>query len=97
MSSEDSVNASILKFGRHEFLNEETEMAIPILIILGLATLMGTFGNVLILVAVATRKSLHNVESIFIVNLACSDMYVTTLADPMSIVGKPGLFFILVH
>ncbi|XP_046363509.2 melatonin receptor type 1B-B-like [Haliotis rufescens] len=88
MSSEDSVNASILKFGRHEFLNEETEMAIPILIILGLATLMGTFGNVLILVAVATRKSLHNVESIFIVNLACSDMYVTTLADPMSIVAK---------
>ncbi|XP_046363508.2 melatonin receptor type 1B-B-like [Haliotis rufescens] len=86
MDAKDNVTR--LTFGRHEFLTIQPEIAIPILFILGLATLAGTLGNGLILVSVATRKSLHNVESIFIVNLACSDLYVTALADPMSIIAK---------
>ncbi|XP_046568437.1 melatonin receptor type 1B-B-like [Haliotis rubra] len=81
-------NITRLTFGRHEFLTIQPEIAIPILFILGLATVAGTLGNGLILVSVATRKSLHNVESIFIVNLACSDLYVTAIADPMSIIAK---------
>ncbi|XP_046568485.1 melatonin receptor type 1B-B-like [Haliotis rubra] len=86
MDAEDNITR--LTFGRHEFLTIQPEIAIPILFILGLATVVGTLGNGLILVSVATRKSLHNVESIFIVNLACSDLYVTAIADPMSIIGK---------
>ncbi|XP_071083595.1 melatonin receptor type 1B-B-like [Haliotis cracherodii] len=81
-------NVTRLTFERHEFLTIQPEIAIPILFVLGLATVIGTLGNGLILVSVATRKYLHNVESIFIVNLACSDLYVTALADPMSIIAK---------
>lgn len=75
-------------FNRHEFLNGSPGIAIPVLIVLTAASIIGTFGNVLILMSVATTKELQNVESIFIVNLACSDLYVTIVADPMSIVGK---------
>ncbi|KAJ8301991.1 hypothetical protein KUTeg_020978 [Tegillarca granosa] len=75
-------------FHRHRFIVESPEIAIPCLIILFIASVLGTFGNVLILVAVKRTKQLHNVESILIVNLAISDMYVTAVADPMSIVAK---------
>lgn len=75
-------------FERHEFLNNSPGIAIPVLIVLTAACVVGTFGNVLILMSVATTKELQNVESIFIVNLACSDLYVTMVADPMSILGK---------
>ncbi|XP_041349566.1 melatonin receptor type 1B-B-like [Gigantopelta aegis] len=83
-----TLNSSTFKFGRHEFVNSNPEMAIPLLIALGLGTVIGTFGNVLILLGVARAKDLQNMESVFIVNLACSDLYVTALADPMSITAK---------
>lgn len=75
-------------FKRYEFINSKTEVALPCLLILVLATAVGTFGNVLILLSVLSRKNLRKVEGIFIVNLASSDLYVTAIADPMSIVGK---------
>lgn len=61
---------------------------IPCLIILVIASVAGTFGNVTILYLIFTRQKLRNVETIFIVNLAISDLYVTTIADPMSLIGR---------
>ncbi|CAC5384942.1 ADRA2A [Mytilus coruscus] len=75
-------------FGRYQFLNETPGVAIPVLITLILAALFGTFGNVLILITIFTTEKLHRLECIFMANLAISDMYVTTLADPLSIVAK---------
>ncbi|KAJ8322099.1 hypothetical protein KUTeg_000570 [Tegillarca granosa] len=75
-------------FGRHQFVRERPEVAIPCLIILCLAAIIGTFGNILILSAIFKYKKLRNVEAIFIVNLAFSDVFVTTIGDPMSILAK---------
>jgi hypothetical protein len=49
---------------------------------------VGTFGNIMILIVVSKTKELRQTQSIFIINLAISDMYVTLIADPMSIVGE---------
>ena len=75
-------------FARHEFLQSKPWAAFPTIVILSLASFVGTMGNVLTLLAIALNKSVRNVESVFIVNLALSDLYVTTVADPMSITGK---------
>ena len=75
-------------FDRHEFLTANPWTAIPSIIILSIASAGGTFGNVLTLLAIATCKKIRNIESIFIINLAISDLYVTAFADPMSLVGK---------
>ncbi|XP_060073462.1 melatonin receptor type 1B-B-like [Ylistrum balloti] len=74
--------------GRHQFLLESPGLAIPCIIVLSFGSIVGTFGNVLVIVAVATQRPLQNKESIFIVNLAVSDLYITTVADPMGIVAK---------
>ncbi|KAL3852321.1 hypothetical protein ACJMK2_015978 [Sinanodonta woodiana] len=75
-------------FGRLEFLQAKPHIVIPSIIIVSLASVAGTFGNILILIAVATTKKLRNTESIFIVNLALSDLFVTAISDPMNIVAK---------
>ena len=80
-------------FGKHEFVNTRPWTAIPVIVILSIASLVGTAGNIMILLAIALSQNLRNVEAIFIVNLAISDLYVTLIADPMSIVGK----FVLHH
>ena len=76
-----------LRYGQHEFIYTKPVIAITCIIVLVLASVVGTCGNILILVVIATRKKVRNVESIFIINLAISDLYVTVVADPMSILG----------
>ena len=71
-----------------EFLEVRPELYIVLVTVLVFASVVGTCGNVLILVAIATQRNLQNVESVFVVNLACCDLYVTLIADPLSIVGK---------
>ena len=75
-------------FGRHEFLQTLPWAAFPTIVLLTVASFIGTSGNVLTLLAIASNKKVRNVESMFIVNLAMSDLYVTTVADPVSIIGK---------
>ena len=77
-----------LRFEPYEFLTVQPALYIILVTILIIASVVGTCGNVLILVAIGTQRNLQNVESIFVVNLACCDLYVTLIADPMSIVGK---------
>ena len=75
-------------FAKYEFVQSNPWLAFPIVLVLFAASLMGTAGNILILLSVLTCKDVRTVESTFIVNLALSDMYVTLVADPFSIVGK---------
>ncbi|KAK3594789.1 hypothetical protein CHS0354_037797 [Potamilus streckersoni] len=82
------ANADSDVYGRLEFLQDKPHIVIPSIVIVSIASVAGTFGNILILIAVATHKKLRNTESIFIVNLAISDMFVTAIADPMNIVAK---------
>lgn len=75
-------------YGRHEFLKTRTWVAVPVIIIVSLATALGTFGNVLILSVIWSNKLGRNVTTTFIMNLAMSDLFVTLVVDPMSILGK---------
>lgn len=60
----------------------------PCLVVLTVASTVGTFGNLMILVIMHTRKRTQTVETTFIVNLALADLYVTSIADPMSFIGS---------
>jgi hypothetical protein len=84
---ESNGTNSSFYFKNDELTSARTDVTVPSLVILIIATLVGTFGNILILLSVFTRKNLRKVEGIFIVNLAMSDLYVTAVADPMSIIG----------
>ncbi|CAC5401053.1 unnamed protein product [Mytilus coruscus] len=75
-------------FGKYEFIQESPGFAITSIALQTIASLVGTFGNALILIITARSKGTMTVQSIFIINIAISDMYVTLVADPMSVVGK---------
>ena len=75
-------------FAKYEFLQTNPWLAFPVVLVLFAASLVGTSGNILILLSVLIYKKVRTVESTFIVNLALSDMFVTLIADPFSIVGK---------
>ena len=74
-------------FDRYEFVSESPAVGVLVLVVLVIAALIGAFGNILILVALC-RSKMKSLEYIFIGNLAISDLYVTMVADPMSIVGE---------
>ncbi|WAR32005.1 LOW QUALITY PROTEIN: MTR1A-like protein [Mya arenaria] len=81
--------ASDGSLGRHAFLTSQPYVAVSCIIIQAVASLAGTFGNVLILFVIATKSELRNkMESTFIANLALSDMYVTLIAGPMSLLDR---------
>lgn len=82
-------------FRRFEFIAESPAVGSCLFVALILASLVGAFGNLLILVALCKSKKMNSIECIFIGNLALSDLYVTIVADPMSIVGKYAAFQLL--
>lgn len=75
-------------FDRYEFVTESPAVGVLVLIVLIVASVVGGFGNLLILVSLWKSKTMKSLECIFIGNLAISDLYVTMVADPMSIVAK---------
>ncbi|KAL4226622.1 Melanopsin [Mactra antiquata] len=75
-------------YDRFEFVTESPYLAIPSALIVGIASLIGTVGNLILIVVLATNKSLHNIDTIFVVNLVISDSYVVCIAGPLSIVAK---------
>ncbi|XP_045166265.2 melatonin receptor type 1A-like [Mercenaria mercenaria] len=77
-----------LHYRRYEFVTLRPEIAIPTLVVLFLATVIGTGGNIITLLVFARRRIMRNIESIFLINLVLSDLYVTSVADPMSIIAK---------
>lgn len=88
MDISNSSNEDSNKFDPFEFVNTNPALGVIIFLVLVVASVAGTGGNLLILLAVAKNRDLQNVESVFIVNLAVCDMYVTLVADPLSIVGE---------
>lgn len=82
-------------FSRFEFIAESPAVGSCLFAVLILASLVGAFGNLLILVALCKSKKMNSSECIFIGNLALSDLYVTIVADQMSIVGKYVVFQLL--
>ncbi|XP_063432392.1 melatonin receptor type 1B-A-like [Mytilus trossulus] len=89
MNTTINISRYVIKyFGKYEFIQESPGFAITSIALQTIASLVGTFGNALILIITARSKGKMSVQSIFIINIAISDMYVTMVADPMSVVGK---------
>lgn len=87
LNSTSSVFSATTELPLH-FTDINFSFALTLMTCLGVAGVVGTFGNLLILVSVAKQRELRNVESVFIVNLACCDLYVTMFAEPLSIVSE---------
>lgn len=75
-------------FGRFQFVWEAPGIALTSVLILAIAALVGTAGNLLILVSVCHTIKRKSLEFIFVGNLAVSDLFVTLIVDPISILGK---------
>lgn len=75
-------------FGRFQFVWEAPGIALTSVLILAIAALIGTFGNLLILVSVCHTIKRKSLEFIFVGNLAVSDLFVTLIVDPINILGK---------
>ncbi|OWA51757.1 putative Melatonin receptor type 1A [Hypsibius exemplaris] len=56
-------------------------------LVIGLAAVVGTLGNILIILAVCCVRTLRTCGNIFVVNLSLADMIVTVFIDPMNVVG----------
>ncbi|XP_064609492.1 octopamine receptor Oamb-like [Liolophura sinensis] len=85
MEGNNSQNTS----GRIQ-LNEVFKMPgteVSLLIIMFVATISGTFGNILVINAVFRTKELRTVANYFIVNLALADICVSGIVNPFSIIG----------
>lgn len=65
--------------------SDQLPKSILVLIALILIDCTTLVGNLLVVIAVLTTKSLHTVTNSFIVSLACADMLVAVLVMPLSI------------
>ena len=63
-------------------------LAVLYCILVGVALLLGTFGNLIILTVTLTTDAMNKVGKYFVVNLALADLCVAGIADPMCIIGK---------
>jgi hypothetical protein len=79
-------------FGQYEFIRNNPGLAIVSIILLSIASIVGTIGNILIPIVMIRMKELKKPRSVFIINLVIADLYVTLIADPMSIIGKYTVF-----
>lgn len=94
----DSSGSPLLQgdnsFGRFQFVREAPEIALTSVLILTMAALVGTFGNLLILVSVCHTIKRKSLEFIFMGNLAVSDTFVTLIVDPINILGKYIILYV---
>ena len=79
-------------FGRFQFVQESPGVAIGSIFVLTMASIIGNFGNILILVAVFTTLKTKSLEFIFVGNLAVSDSFVTLVVNPINILGRCVFF-----
>ncbi len=80
-------NSSLIETS-FSFLHESPSHAIPYIILLCLALSTGVVGNILILVCFILNKAIRKVGNEFLFNLALADLWITSFAEPMCLVGK---------
>ena len=71
-------------------------LTVPYISVISLASVVGTLGNLLVIGSLGGSVRCRNprtVGKIFIVNLACSDLIVTSVINPMAIAGTPGRYY----
>lgn len=80
-------NATVMAVRKEPLLDTDTTLAIIYIVIMGIALLVGTCGNALILLVSAIMRGINKSGKEFILNLAIADLCVTAIADPLCIVG----------
>ena len=83
----DSINYSLVR-SDGEVMTEMSWTVYPTVGVLVLASFLGTLGNIFILLAIVMHDGIRSKESIYFGSMALCDLYVTVIADPMSIIGK---------
>lgn len=68
-------------------LDTNPTLAIVYIVIVGIALLVGTIGNVLIIIIFTVMRRMNKSGKEFMVNLAIADLCVTAIADPLCILG----------
>ncbi|XP_029306139.1 alpha-2A adrenergic receptor-like [Cottoperca gobio] len=71
--------------GRHPYTVQTT---VPLTILVGILILLTVFGNVMVVIAVITSRSLRAPQNLFLVSLACADILVATLVMPFSLANE---------
>ena len=74
--------------GGPEYIRLYPGLAWPFLLVAGTLAIVGTTGNVVIVLALWLNKKLRHRRNLFILNLALSDIIVTTVGDTFSVIGK---------
>jgi len=65
-------------------------LTLPYVSVITVASVVGTLGNLLVIGSISgsvRRRNLRTVGKVFIVNLACSDLIVTSLINPVAVAG----------
>jgi len=76
--------------GSTSLLYSAPALTVPYISVISLASVVGTLGNLLVIGSLSGSVRCQNqrtVGKIFIVNLACSDLIVTLIINPMAIAG----------
>lgn len=68
-------------------LDTNPTLAVVYIVIVGIALLVGTIGNVLIIIIFTVMRRINKSGKEFMVNLAIADLCVTAIADPLCILG----------
>ena len=82
--------ASSLNGSNTSLLHSAPVLTLPYISVISLASVVGTLGNVLVIGSISgsvRRRNLRTVGKIFIVNLACSDLIVTSVINPVAVAG----------
>jgi len=81
-SPENVSSSSLLHIG--------PTVTVPYISVISLASVVGTLGNLLVIGSLSSSVRCRNprtVGKIFIVNLACSDLIVTSVINPVAVSG----------
>jgi len=84
--------ASSLNGSNTSLLYSAPTLTLPYISVISLASVVGTLGNLLVIGSICgsiRRRNPRTVGKIFIVNLACSDLIVTSVINPVAVTGKP--------
>ena len=63
-------------------------IAWPYFIICSTMIVFGTTGNIACIGAILLNKTLRHSRNAFLMNMAFSDLFVTAVADPLSVLGE---------
>jgi len=82
--------ASSLNGSSTSLLSSAPVLTVPYISVISLASVVGTLGNLLVIGSLSGsvgHRNQRTVGKIFIVNLACSDLIVTFVINPVAVAG----------